>query len=137
MQRWIMRPRVWWSGGRRRRGAPAFALEPARSFRLTEPHGPIASGGVYVVEQAFVLLRVGGAEHRWLAPERHGTGMPCDRDTTADLLRFADDVAQKGLLELRGDMGMDGLRVSRWTLMSASRRIELSSELDAQLIIDD
>jgi hypothetical protein len=61
--------------------------------------------------------------------------MPRDRDATTELLMFADDVAREGLPELLGDMGMEGLGVTRWTLMSAARRIELSSELEALLVI--
>lgn len=120
---------------RRLRLGYAFELEPARSYRLTEPDGPITAGGVYVVGQAFADLLADGAEHRWFAPEHHGQCMPRDRDATTELLRFADEVAQEGLLELRGDMGMDGLRVSRWLLMSAPHRIKLSPELEALLTI--
>jgi hypothetical protein len=112
-----------------------FALDPTRSFRLSVPDGAITSDGVYVVGQAFADLVDGGAEHRWLAAEHHGNCMPRARDATTELLRFADDVAQEGLLELLGDMGIEGLHVSRWTLMSAARRIELSFELEALLVI--
>ena len=59
--------------------------------------------------------------------------MPLDRDATSELLEFADEVAQEGLIDLLGDMGIAGLDVSRWTLMSAPRRIELSPELESQL----
>ena len=75
-----------------------------------------------MVVQAFADFLADGAEHRWFAPEHHGQCMPRDRDATAELLRFADDVAQEGLVELRGDMGMDGLRVSRWLVTSTRAR---------------
>jgi hypothetical protein len=92
-------------------------------------------GAVFVVGQAFAELVDGAAKHRWFASEHHGYRLPSDRDATTELLDLADEVAQEGLLERHGDMGLEGMTVTRWTLMSAPRRIELSSDLEALLVL--
>jgi hypothetical protein len=50
-----------------------------------------------------------------------------------NLLALAAETEADGLIDLLGDMGIAGLRVSRWGLMSAPRRIELAPELEARL----
>ncbi len=69
---------------RRTRLGREFELEPVRDVRLVEPDGGSELGGIHVFGQAFADL---------------------GRDAKTELLRFADDVAQEGLLGLLGDMG--------------------------------
>lgn len=114
---------------RRGRG---FVPEPERSYRLTEPDRPLAPDEVYVVGLAFVDF-VTDVEQRWTAAEHHGRQFCTSRDATIELLAFADEVGGDGLIDLLGDMGIAGIGVSRWALMSAPRRIELSPELEARL----
>jgi hypothetical protein len=54
-------------------------------------------------------------------------------DFTADFLALASDTWADGAIELLGDMGIAGLRVSRWAFMSAPHRIDLTTELETRL----
>jgi hypothetical protein len=117
-------------GARRGHG---FALESGRSFRFLAPDRPLAKGEAYVVSRAFVDFVDEGVEERWGSAEHHGWRVSTIDDATIDLLNLAEETADEGLLELLADMGIAGLGVSRWALMSAPRRIELDEELEARL----
>jgi hypothetical protein len=118
---------------RARRGRE-FELEPPRSYRFQEPEWPVTKSEVYVVSQAFVDFVDDNAEERWTSAEHHGHQLSVIDDATKELLALADETAAEGLVDLLGDMGIAGLGVSRWTMMSAPRRIELALELEARLV---
>jgi hypothetical protein len=54
-------------------------------------------------------------------------------DATMDLLHLAEEAIGDGLIDLLAGMGIAGLEISRWQLMSAPRRIDLSPELQSTL----
>jgi len=116
---------------RARRGH-GFNLDPERSYRLNTPERPLAEAEVYVVGHAFVDFQERDAVERWASAEHHGQSVSVTEDATMDLLKLAEDAAE-GFIDLLGDMGIAGLPISRWELMSAPRRIELTSELQARL----
>jgi hypothetical protein len=122
---------------RRMRLGRDFDLGPARSVRVVVPDGATDLSGVYVVGQAFADLVSDGTQDRWLAAEHHGHTLPTERDATTDLLRFANDVAQDGMPELHGDMGFEGLPVSRWDLMRAPHQIQLAADLESLLMLSN
>ena len=70
-----------------------------------------------------------------MAADVVGTGVMIRQARRTELLRLADEVAQEGLFELLGGLGLERVRVSRWTLMKAPRRVELSPALEALLVI--
>jgi hypothetical protein len=115
---------------RRARSGEAFELD--RSFNFVEPDGAARLGAAFVVAQAFVELAVDGVTSRWLGSEHHGHQLSNEPGVVDELLELAEDVAREGLMEIRGDLAMDGLRVERWVLLSAPRRIELSHDLKAR-----
>jgi hypothetical protein len=108
-------------------------LEPMRSHRFTQPDRRLVDGEVYVVSQTFVDFRDGDVEERWVSAEHHGHRVSAVDDATMDLLELVRETEYDGLIDLLGDMGIAGLGVSRWGLMSAPRRIELAPELEARL----
>jgi hypothetical protein len=116
---------------RARRG---YELEfaPPRSFQFT-PSDVARAGGALVVSQAFADVDDGSGTQRWRSSEHHGRHVPTHEDATLPLLRLAQETAAEGLIELLGDMGIAGLGVSRWELMSAPHRIELTADLEAAL----
>jgi hypothetical protein len=115
-----------------RRGR-AFAPEPTCSYRVTEPERRLGVDEAYVVSQAFVDFTADGRQQRWVGAEHHGESISLGTSATEDLLRLANETAEEGLIGLLGDMGIEGLRVSRWQLFSASRRIDLAPELETRL----
>jgi hypothetical protein len=94
--------------------------------------GSLASGDLHVVAHAFVEFRRDGAHERWEATARHGLTVPLDRDATSELLAAARE-AREGLIDLLGDMGIGGMHVTRWALLSAPHRIELDPALRERL----
>lgn len=110
----------------------AFELEPSRSYRFTPSEAPLSSE-VLVVSQAFVEFDDGSKPQRWVSYEHHGHLVPTHDDATLPLLRLAEETAADGLIDLLGDMGIAGVGISRWALMSAPHRIQLSPELEAVL----
>ena len=108
-------------------------LKLERSYRFTQPDRPLLDGEVYVVSQTFVDFRDGDVQERWVSAEHHGHRVSVVDDATMDLLELARETEYEGLIDLLGDMGIAGLAVSRWGLMSAPRRIELAPELEARL----
>ncbi|WP_028065778.1 hypothetical protein [Solirubrobacter soli] len=119
---------------RRTRRGHDFLLEPERSYRVTRPDARNELDSVVVVGQAFVDFEDPTGNQRWVGAEHHGHRVPRSRDATLELLNFADEVVGEGLVDLLGDMGIAGLAVSRWDLMSAPRRIDLDPKLEAQLV---
>jgi hypothetical protein len=104
------------------------------SVRTLGSGRPPADDEVSVVGQAFVDVILDGHEDRWTSFELRGLTVPTDRDATMDLLRVVDaTIAEGGFIELLGDMGIAGLPVSRWELMSAPRTIELDPALRESL----
>jgi hypothetical protein len=110
----------------------ALRLEPTRSYRHVERPWPLGTNEVYVVSQAFVEFTDGGATQRWVSDEHHGHAVSVLRDATMDLLAIAGETADD-LVDLLAEMRIAGLGVTRWELMSAPRRIELASDLEARL----
>jgi hypothetical protein len=108
-------------------------FEPSRSFRSVERDYPTVEDGVYVVSQAFVEFSDDEGAQRWDSAEFHGLAVSPARDATLELLRLSEETADNGLIELLSDMRIAGLKVSRWALMSAPRRIELDAELEASI----
>jgi hypothetical protein len=49
------------------------------------------------------------------------------------LLALAEETAPEGLIDLLGDMGIAGLGISRWQLMSGPHRVELAPDLETLL----
>jgi hypothetical protein len=115
----------------RRRGG--FTLQPERSFRFEPPDRRLMADEAYVVSQAFADFADGDGEHHWVAAEHHGHRVSLVHDFTADLLALASDTWADGAIELLGDMGIGGLRVSRWAFVSAPHRIDLAPELETRL----
>jgi hypothetical protein len=70
---------------------------------------------------------------RWVSYEHHGLQIGTHEDATMRLLALAEETAPEGLIDLLGDMGIAGLGISRWQLMSAPHRIELAPDLEAAL----
>jgi hypothetical protein len=109
-----------------------FRLEPERSYRLAVPERPLSEGEVYVVGQTFVDFVDDEGGHHWTAAEQHGWRISEAEDATVDLLRLAEEAAADWLIDLLGDMGIAGVGVSRWSLMSAPGRIVLTPELEGR-----
>jgi len=109
-----------------------FDPQPPRSYEYTEEARPPRADEVYVVSQVFATFTDGGAPQRWVGPEHHGHFVSVRDDVTLELLELAAQTAHD-LVEILADMRIGGLRVSRWELMSAPRKIELASELQARL----
>lgn len=70
---------------------------------------------------------------RWASYEHHGHQISTTQDATVALLDLARETATDGLIDLLGDMGIAHLGISRWQLMSAPHRIDLTPELEARL----
>ena len=85
-----------------------FALEPARSFKLTEPTLRSLRAACTRSGRRSLMFSWTGPSTGGLAPEHYSICMPRDRDATAGLLRLADDVAQEGLLDLARGHGHGG-----------------------------
>lgn len=117
------------------------ALEHARrggEFELDRSHTYVhgdspAADEVYVVAQAFVEYTEGTDVQRWVSYEHHGHKVSMRHDATLELLELADEAAGDLIADLLADMRIAGLGVSRWELVSAPRRIELASDLEARL----
>jgi hypothetical protein len=111
-----------------------FRPEPPRAFWFARPSRPPAEGEAYVVSQVFVeFVDDRHGEQRWEGAEHHGHAVSLTEDATMDLLKLAAETADDGFIELLGDMGIARVGVSRWALMSAPRRIDLSPELEGAL----
>jgi hypothetical protein len=110
-----------------------FHLDGPRNWSVDIEPAPPAADEALVVGQAFVDFEDDGTRHRWVAAEHHGHVVSLVRDATLDLLQLAKWAAEEGLIELLSDMGIAGLGVSRWALVSAPHRIELAPELEARL----
>jgi hypothetical protein len=54
------------------------------------------------------------------------------RDATLELLRLVHETTED-LIDLIADMRHAGLRVSRWEVLTAPRRVELAPELERRL----
>jgi hypothetical protein len=109
-----------------------FVLDPPRSSVCVAPERPPADDEVYVVGEAFVEFTDDGEGHRWTAYEHHGHTVPVRRDATLELLRVVEETSGD-LIDLLADMRHAGVRVSRWQVMSAPRRIELAPALEREL----
>jgi hypothetical protein len=109
-----------------------FILDPPRSSVCAVPAGPLGDDEVYVVSQAFVEFIHDGEALRWTAYEHHGNAVPVSRDATLELLRVVDETCGT-LIDLLADMRHAGLRVSRWEVLTAPRRVELAPELERRL----
>lgn len=110
-----------------------FEPHPPRSYRLSVPERPLLDGELYVVARTFVDFDDGRGRQRWGGAEHHGLRVSLADDATIDLLALAREAEDEGLIELLADMGIAGLAVTRWALMSAPRRYELAPELFARL----
>jgi hypothetical protein len=110
-----------------------FDLEPPRSFQYIESDPVFADDAVVVVSQTFVDFDDGASQHRWVSYEHHGLQIRTHEDATIPLLELARETAPEGLIDLLGDMGIAGLGISRWQLMSAPHRIERAADLQAAL----
>jgi hypothetical protein len=118
----------------RARGGSDFLPDPSVSYKYAAPDRPLGEGEVYVVSQAFVDFVDGEAEQRWRSYEHHGESVSAVEDATLELLKLAESTIAEDLVEdLLSDMRIGGLGVSRWALLSAPRRIELTPELEARL----
>jgi len=91
---------------------------------------------VYVRAIAFVDVELDGASHRWewtpSLPEAVGLG----RSATSRLVDLARNVEASTRDRLLVDARVSGLRVGRWEIESAPRRIELDASLHGQLVLD-
>ncbi|MDA0171829.1 hypothetical protein OJ998_22205 [Solirubrobacter taibaiensis] len=106
-----------------------FMLEPARSFVFAQPDRPRTDTEVFVVARAFVDFDDGSETETWTGSEHHGVSISVSEDATIQLLELAEEAAGYGLTELLAGIGIAGLGVSRWQLMSAPRRIDLAPDL--------
>ena len=75
----------------------------------------------------------GPGQQRWVSYEHHRLQIRTHQDATIPLLELARETALEGLIDLLGDMGIAGLGISRWHLMSAPHRVELAADLQAAL----
>jgi hypothetical protein len=114
-----------------RHGLGAFIDEPRSHMIDGEPLAP-GEEGVLVVAQAFAEFTAEGRAQRWTSMEHHGHEVPVERDATMELLRIAR-ATDEDVIDLLGDMGIAGLPVTRWALLSAPRRIELEPALERRL----
>jgi len=110
-----------------------FHLDPPRSFNFEGSEHPLAEDEVFVVGQAFAEFDVGTGVQIWHGPEFHGYRASTRADATMDLLSLAEEAVGDGLMDLLAGMGIAGLEISRWQLMSAPRRIDLSRDLQSTL----
>src|SRR4051794_26412408 len=110
-----------------------FDLEPPRSFQYIESDRLPDDEGVFVVSQTFAIFDDGTGLQRWVSYEHHGLQIGTHEDATMRLLALAEETAPEGLIDLLGDMGIAGLGISRWQLMSASHRVELAPDLKTVL----
>lgn len=110
-----------------------FDLEPPRSFFFAGSEHPLAEDEVFVVGQAFTEFDVGSGAQTWHGSEHHGHRASMLVDATMDLLELAEEAVGDGLMDLLADMGIAGLEISRWQLMSAPCRIDLSLDLQSTL----
>ena len=115
---------------KRARAGGQFDLPRSHSYTEGPPAGP---DEVYVVSQAFVEFADDEGVHRWESYEHHGETLRTNRDVTLELVRMADDTAHDLVEDLFSDMRIARMSVSRWELVSAPRRYELASELEARL----
>lgn len=116
----------------RRRGLEVD-LRPQRSHVVTGPAERLGEHEAAIVCEAFVDFAEGDASQRWFACEHHGWTVPTDRDPTLAVLLAASAPLDDDLLDLMAAMRIGGLRVSRWQVMSAPRRIELDPALRDRL----
>jgi hypothetical protein len=114
----------------RARAGGQFELPRSHSYTEGPPPGP---HDIYVVSQAFVEFADDEGVHRWESFEHHGATLPTDRDAALELVQLADDTAHDLVEDLMSDMRIARLGVSRWEFVSAPRRYELASDLEAQL----
>jgi hypothetical protein len=113
-----------------RRSRLCDELDLPGSYRFLE--SPVAAEGQYVVAQSFVEFRRDGEAERWDGTEYHGRTVPADGAATSALLAVARE-AREDLTDLLGDMGIAGMHVTRWALLSAPHRIELDAALRERL----
>ena len=118
---------------RARHGRPV-ELEPVGSYRYAEPDRPAASGEAYVVSQAFVeLAQDDGTNQRWGGYQRFGERVSLVEDATLDLVKLAREAWDEDFGDLLAEMRIHELGTSRWELLSAPRRIEITPDLEARL----
>lgn len=110
-----------------------FALEPSRSFFFAGFDRPLVEDEVFVVGQAIAEFDVGSGAQTWHSSEHHGHRASTRVDATMDLLCLAEEAIGDGLVDLLAGMGIAGLQISRWQLMSAPRRIDLAPDLQSTL----
>jgi hypothetical protein len=117
------------------REAIAPAREPAHTLRASVEgfrHGE----HLYVRAVAFVDVELDGESHRWEWTPSHPEAVPLGRPATSRLVDLARGVEAQTRGALLADARLAGLRVGRWEVESAPRRIELDSALAAQLVLD-
>ena len=110
-----------------------FDLDPPRSFQYLESDPLPDDEGVFVVSQTFAIFDDGTGLQRWVSYEHHGLQIGTSEDATMQLLALAEETAPEGVIDLLGDMGIAGLGISRWQLMSAPHRVELAPDLKTAL----
>jgi len=91
---------------------------------------------VYVRAIAFVDVELDGESHRWEWTPSVPEAVPLGRSATSQLVDLARSVEARTRDRLLADARVAGLRVGRWEMESAPRRIELDPSLDAQLVLD-
>jgi len=91
---------------------------------------------VYVRAIAFVDVELDGESHRWEWTPSVPEAVPFGRSATSQLVDLARSVEARTRDRLLADARVAGLRVGRWEMESAPRRIELDPSLDAQLVLD-
>jgi len=106
--------------------------DPPRSYFYEPADRPATSDEVYIVNQAFVDLDLDGVSDRWLGTEHHGRFVSIRGDATIQLLTLRAET-EEDLIDLLADMRISQLPVTRWQIMSAPRRTELASDLEARL----
>ena len=91
---------------------------------------------VYVRAIAFADVELDGESHRWEWTPSVPEAVPLGRSATSELVDLARTVEANTRDRLLADARVAGLRVERWQVESAPRRIELDASLDAQLVLD-
>lgn len=105
-----------------------------------ETHAELEAYGrgeiAYVRAIAFVDVGLDGARHRWEWTPSRPAPVRLGQPATAALVDLARDVESNTRGRLLADARVAGLRVSRWDVESAPRRIELETSLRAQLRLE-
>ena len=98
--------------------------------------GPRHEDRLYVRAIAFVDVELDGESHRWEWTPSRPEALSLGRPATARLVDLARSVEAGTSGALLADARLAGLRVSRWEVESAPRRIELDPALAVRLVLD-